>query len=95
MFPEKKLRSLVHNFNIHVSASDFYIPTIGPSILLQPKEKEQSWEYINRSQKHECRNWQRGRAVSLQVDDNKKKFIPPLAIDTEFFYGVFSNPCTM
>jgi hypothetical protein len=30
-----KLRGLVPNFHIHVSVSDLYIPTIGPSILLQ------------------------------------------------------------
>jgi hypothetical protein len=23
------------------------------------------WEYINRSQVHECRNWERGRTVSF------------------------------
>ncbi len=26
---------------------------------------EESWEYINRSQKHKYRNWERGRAVSF------------------------------
>jgi hypothetical protein len=30
-----KLRSLVPSFYIHVSVSDLYIPTVGPSILLQ------------------------------------------------------------
>jgi hypothetical protein len=29
------------------------------------------------------------------MDDNQKKFIPQLAIDTEFFHSVFVNPCTM
>jgi hypothetical protein len=29
IFPEKKLRGLSPNFNIHVSLSDLYIPTIG------------------------------------------------------------------
>ncbi len=28
-------------------------------------------------------------------DDNKKKFIPQLAIDTKFFHRAFANPCTM
>jgi hypothetical protein len=27
------------------------------------------------------------------IDDNQKKFIPPLANDTEFFRCVFVNPC--
>jgi hypothetical protein len=32
---EKELRALSPNFQIHVSVSDLYIPTIGPPILLQ------------------------------------------------------------
>jgi hypothetical protein len=35
VFPERKLRSLVPNFNILVSVRGFYIPGIGPPILLQ------------------------------------------------------------
>jgi hypothetical protein len=35
IFPEKELRGLSSNFNIHVSASDLYIPRIGPHIFLQ------------------------------------------------------------
>jgi hypothetical protein len=26
---------------------------------------DRSWEYINRSQAHECRNWDKGRAISF------------------------------
>ncbi len=29
------------------------------------------------------------------MDDNQKKFIPQLAIDTNFFHSVFVNPCKM
>jgi hypothetical protein len=29
------------------------------------------------------------------MDDNQKKFIPKLEIDTEFFHRAFANPCTM
>ncbi len=50
MFPEMKLRGLVPNSYIHVSVSE-----IGGPIVHR--------EYINRSQKHECRNLKRGRAV--------------------------------
>ncbi len=32
---EKELRGLSPNFHIHVSVSDLYIPTIGPSIFLE------------------------------------------------------------
>jgi hypothetical protein len=38
-----KLGGLIPNFHIHVSVSDLYIP-------------KEDWEYINRSQKHECGN---------------------------------------
>jgi hypothetical protein len=29
------------------------------------------------------------------MDDDQKKFIPPLAIDTEFFHCLFANACTI
>jgi hypothetical protein len=35
IFPVKELRGLNPNFHIHVSVSDFYIPTLGLPILLQ------------------------------------------------------------
>ncbi len=55
--PEKELRGLSPNFLVHVSVSDFYIPTIGPPIFLQQnKQTDRSWEYINSTQKHECRH---------------------------------------
>jgi hypothetical protein len=31
----------------------------------------------------------------FMMDDNQNKFIPQLAIDTEFFHRAFANPCTM
>ncbi len=46
VFPEMKLCGLVPSFYIHVSVSDLYISTIGLPNLL------------NRSQIHECRNWE-------------------------------------
>jgi hypothetical protein len=35
VFPEKELRGLRPNFDIHVPVSDLYIPTIGLPIFLQ------------------------------------------------------------
>jgi hypothetical protein len=35
IFPEKEMRGHSPNFHIHVSVSDFYIPTIDLPILLQ------------------------------------------------------------
>ncbi len=64
VFPEKELRGLSPSFHSHVSVSDLYIPTFGPPILLQQnRQTNQKNIYINRSEKHECRNWDCGRAV--------------------------------
>jgi hypothetical protein len=27
------------------------------------------------------------------IDDNQKMFIPPLAIENDFFHSAFVNPC--
>ncbi len=35
VFPEKDLRCLSHNFHIHMSVGDLYIPRIRPHIFLQ------------------------------------------------------------
>jgi hypothetical protein len=63
IFPEMKLRGFVSNFDIHVSVSDLYIPSVALPIFCR-------WTnlgniYVNRSQIHECGNWERGRAVSF------------------------------
>ncbi len=65
-FPEKGLRGHSPNFYIHVSVSDLYIPPICLPILLQ----ENRWTdpgngYIDRSQTHECGNWDWGRAIPV------------------------------
>ncbi len=49
-------------FNMHVSVRDLYIPTFGPPISCS-KYADRPWEYINRTQKHECRNWDCDRTV--------------------------------
>jgi hypothetical protein len=68
MYSQKiKLRGLVPNF--HVSLSDLYIPTIDPPI------------FLHRSQIHECRNLERGHAVSFQ-----NLFV------SNFRYSVFALP---
>ncbi len=69
VIPEKELRGLSPNFNIHVSVIDLYIPPFGPPIFLQQYRysiwADRSEEYINRSQKHKCRNWDRSRPSSF------------------------------
>ncbi len=57
IFQEKELHGHSPNFHIQVSVSDLYIPTIDLPILLQEKYGDRFCEYINRSQIHECVNW--------------------------------------
>jgi hypothetical protein len=58
IFPEKELWGQSPNFHIHVSASNFYIPTIDLPILLEEIcGPILGIQYINRSQTHECGNW--------------------------------------
>ncbi len=46
--------------------SDLYIPAIGPPIFLQQNRQTNRGNiHINHSQRHECRNWDWGRAVSF------------------------------
>jgi hypothetical protein len=43
----------------------YSIPTIGLPIRLQKNMWDRSWVYINRSQTHECGNWDWGCAISF------------------------------
>ncbi len=54
-----ELLGLSPNFHIHVSVSDLYIPRIGPHISSSREGRSVvgNWEYIIRSQTHECGNW--------------------------------------
>ncbi len=64
IFPEKEYRGLSPNFHIHVSVSELYFPTMGlPFLLEEILYVDRSWEYIDRSQTHECGNWGWGRAI--------------------------------
>ncbi len=65
MFLSWELRGLSPNFHIHVSVSDLYTvysyvrSTYFPAV----EWADRSRESINRSQKHECGNWNCGRAI--------------------------------
>jgi hypothetical protein len=53
-----ELRGHRPNFHIHASfVSDLYIPTIDLPILLQEICGPLLGIYVNRSQTHECGNW--------------------------------------
>ncbi len=63
-FQNRKYNVLSPNFQIHKSVSYLYIPRIGLPFFCSQLGRLIR-EYINRSQKHECRNWEWGRAVSF------------------------------
>jgi hypothetical protein len=49
-----------------VTARNLYIPRIGLLMLLKPNRQTNLGNiYVNRSQIHGYRNWERGRAVSF------------------------------
>ncbi len=62
-----KQRGFIPNFHINLSVGDLHISRIGPPIFLQQTRQNQSGEYVNRSQIHECRNWERGWSVSGNI----------------------------
>jgi hypothetical protein len=63
---KRKLRSVSPNFYIHLDSCVcerfIYSHDVLP-ISAAGKYVDRSWEYINRSQTHECRNWDWGRAI--------------------------------
>jgi hypothetical protein len=63
-YQKKELRGLSPSFHIHASVSDLYVPRIDPHIFLQQnRQADLGNMYINRSQTHECGNWDQGRAI--------------------------------
>ncbi len=76
VFPEKEVRGPQSQFPHscvckpfiykYVDRSWEYIPRIGPHIFLQQNrqtDRGNTVQYINRSQTHECGNWNWGRAI--------------------------------
>jgi hypothetical protein len=64
--PKMKLGGLVPNFHIPVSVCDLHIYSYAQSAYFAAAKKvDRSWEYINRFHTQECRNRERGRAVSF------------------------------
>jgi hypothetical protein len=55
IFPQKEYRGLSPNFHMHASVSDLYIPR-SVCLFCWRKYVDRSWNYINRSQTHECGN---------------------------------------
>jgi hypothetical protein len=59
-----ELRGLSRYFHIHVPVSYWYIPRIVPHIFLQQnRQTDHGNMYIDRSQTHECGNWDWGRTI--------------------------------
>jgi hypothetical protein len=58
IFPAMKLQRLSPNSYIYVSVIDLYMYSHDQSAnSAAGKQVDRSWEYIIRSQKHECGNW--------------------------------------
>jgi hypothetical protein len=59
IFPEKELLGLSPMQFPYSCVCERFINMIGLPILLQENmwSVDRSWEYINRSQTHECKNW--------------------------------------
>ncbi len=78
-FGNRIINVLSPSFQIHVSVSDLYIPRIGLPILMQPNRRIRSiLGIINRAQIHDCRNWERGRAVpflGIQENQDSKEYL--------------------
>ncbi len=64
-FPKQNYNVLSPNSYTPISVSNLYISRIGLSILLQPNMCGPilGIQYINRSQTHECGNWDGGRGI--------------------------------
>jgi hypothetical protein len=51
--------------HVHIWERFMYIFQYQSAYFAAAKYVDGSWEEINRSQTHECRNWERGRAISF------------------------------
>ncbi len=80
-------RGLSPNFHIQVSVAIYIFPG---SVYVFPEGEQagRSWEYINRSQAHECENWDCGRAIP-----NLGLFSPLLRIFVSNFPYCFFAVC--
>ncbi len=65
IFLEMILRGLVSQFPHSCFSARFIYSHDRTTYFPAAKQVNRSWEYINCSQKHECGNWERSRAVSF------------------------------
>jgi hypothetical protein len=66
------------------------------SFRLRQLKKEKIEPFFNTiAQVTNARSIHSGFYKLKMMDDNQKKFIPPLAIDNKFFRSAFINFCTM
>ncbi len=88
VFPEKELRGLSHNFYIHVSVSKLiYSPAYFPAANIG---RPIVGIYINRSQTHECENWNWGERAVPFLGIHKSKFLCSVNVIT-FHCNGFSD----
>ncbi len=70
-----KLRGPVPYLYIRVSVSDLYIPTIGPQTQNRRTDRG---NIINRSEMHECRNWEWGRNYLFRIFGTMQVYPRPI-----------------
>ncbi len=75
VFPEMKLRGLVTSFYINVSVSDFYVFPGSVYLFGFSKIGRLILENMNRSQKHECGNWETTHYNSVLEITRPRSFI--------------------
>jgi hypothetical protein len=93
VFPEIKLRGLVPNYYIHVSLSNSYIPRDGLPIRLLKIGRPILGIYLNRSQIHECGNWETEHYNSVLEITRLRSFISDnTEIGTRHLYGILIGP---
>ncbi len=63
LFPKQNYNVLSPNSYINISVRDLYIFPGSVGLFAAAKYVDRSWVYINRSQTHECRNWDWGRTI--------------------------------
>jgi hypothetical protein len=93
VFPEMKLLFPKQKYNVmspsSYTARYLYISRIGLHILHSATGNyaDRSWEYIHRSQTHECGNWDQGREIP------EKEFINGIFLAVYCILAYFSIKC--
>jgi hypothetical protein len=97
MYSQKRncVASLPISTFMYLGAIDTYTPTMGPPILLQQIKADRSWEYRNRLQIHEGRNWEEAAKFPFLGTFVSNFRYSIFAVHPVYFLPLFEslNPC--